>query len=212
MNQTVGNINNSNVSHVNTVMEVKTQSTKVSLLPCVAIVLSFLSIIISVVALCSLSNSYDDDNAIVTAFGIITALLIGLIGILIAWQIWNTIDAKEKIETIDEKIAEEFGKYDHTIKSYVKTLEALFADNTNDTVVAIDDYFYAVSEALKSEDKEPLYFSLDRLENLADRFKENRIFIASNKKEEYKKLAAEIPAKKISAKLMTMLDNAIERQ
>lgn len=65
---------------------------------------SVLAIIFSIISLCSAkSHNFNADNILISSIGIIVAALIGVVAFLVAWQIWNTIEFKNKTEEIVRK-------------------------------------------------------------------------------------------------------------
>lgn len=68
--------------------------------------LSFVSIVISIIALCSnASHNFHKDDIMWSSMNIIVTLLIGIITILITWQIWNVLRIKEQNEELIKKYA-----------------------------------------------------------------------------------------------------------
>lgn len=218
MNQSVGNIIGSNVSDVNNIkMKVaphsKTSAVKWITLALV-VLLSVAAIVISIVALCSLKNhSFNSDNAILSSISIIVAVLVGMIALLIGWQINNTIEANSKLADIDSKILASFGKYDHAVKAYVGTLEAQPWDFGNSTSLAIDAYFEALNNAIISGNKDALAYTLDKFERFADRHEEKgSSFIFKGRIDKYREILNRLEDKEARLSLSKMLDNAIEHE
>ena len=81
------------------------KNNKGNLLICIiALAISFLAIIISIIAFWSLCKmEYDSGNAIMSAFSIIVTILIGAVTVLIAWQVYNHYVAKDEVRKMVEE-------------------------------------------------------------------------------------------------------------
>lgn len=105
MNQSIGNIDCSNVSNVNTYTHTEWNAPKKGMSHNIIVALSFtfsaLALVFSIISLCSAKiHNFNADNAMLSSIGIIVAALIGIVAFLAAWQIWNTIEFKNKTEEI----------------------------------------------------------------------------------------------------------------
>lgn len=70
----------------------------------IALAISFLAIIISIIAFWSSCKiEYDSGNAIMSAFSIMVTILIGTVTVLIAWQVYNHYVAKDEVKNMVEK-------------------------------------------------------------------------------------------------------------
>lgn len=76
---------------------------------CISLTFSFSAVILSIIALCSLSDhTFVTDSALVSIVGIIVAVLIGLVAILIAWQVFNYFGYKAEMKELVDKSINEF--------------------------------------------------------------------------------------------------------
>lgn len=70
----------------------------------IALTISFLAIIMSIIAYwSSYKPEYDNGNAILSAFSIMVTILIGTVTVLIAWQVYNHYVAKDEVKNMVEK-------------------------------------------------------------------------------------------------------------
>lgn len=70
----------------------------------IALTISFLAIIMSIIAFwSSYKPEYDNGNAILSAFSIMVTILIGTVTVLIAWQVYNHYVAKDEVKNMVEK-------------------------------------------------------------------------------------------------------------
>ena len=70
----------------------------------IALAISFLAIIISIIAFwSSCKMEYDSGNALMSAVSIIVTILIGAVTVLIAWQVYNHYVAKDEVRKMVEE-------------------------------------------------------------------------------------------------------------
>ena len=75
----------------------------------ISLLLSILSFIIAVIAFwASCDIQYNNENALLSAFSIMVAILLGAVTILIAWQVYNHFVAKDEVrKMIDEEVSKQ---------------------------------------------------------------------------------------------------------
>ena len=122
----------------------------------VSILISSISLIVSIVSLCSIgSHDLDTDSVILSTLSIITASLIGIVALLIGWQIWKTIETKNLVS--------EVGMSKYLIRSYVMTLYAMQYELSNSAKETIDHYISAIDLAVKVSDKDAIELPIRKL-------------------------------------------------
>ena len=142
---------------------------------------------------------------------LIISILIFLITILIAWQIYNTIDINKKVNDIDlmarRYTRKASDKYNYTLKSSMLYIEAMSYESRNITEIAIDKYIAAIYEGMKGEYEFPVEQSISHLYAMSKSEFQWRIFL--DKRSLYVKILLRLDDERINS-IINKLDTAYE--
>lgn len=172
---------------------------------------SIASLLVSAIALGVSVFSVYCNGICTNTLGVAVDILGILIALLVAWQIFTTLDAKRKINGIDTKIEAEFEKYNYSVKAYIEALEAIRHDS-NASWEAIDKYFSAVDKALSSGNSDTIAFCVDRLLEYLRTFTDSNCFVFKGSKEQYRIIARELKSKEVAKEIISYVDKAKEHE
>lgn len=180
----------------------------------IALTISFLAIIMSIIAFwSSYKPEYDNGNAILSAFSIIVTILIGAVTVLIAWQVYNHYVAKDEVRKMTEeeslKLAGDIIRIIESTAHSSQFISFSSTDNKN-----LDDYMQGIASAKGCENSSLreycINFALVQFHNLYLNSKERgEMHITKGKRKEYEHLCNNIDHKYIE-ELKDYIQNAVE--
>ena len=138
--------------------------------------LSIMSIILSIISFCSF-ECYDSDkiSLLMGSFSIFVAVLIGIVALLIGWNIYSVIDAKRNIKNamnIDQKINEVIKKTEKKWQSEMILSSPLFSTPSDASLAQRIASNLIVFYAL-SDESSMLVFARQNIWNISQWFYDN---------------------------------------
>ena len=167
----------------------------------IAILISFVSIVISAIAFWASCNlNFDEGNAILSTFSIIVTILIGAVTVLIAWQVYNHYVAKDEVKLMVEeetkKLANDIWRVLDSNETSANDACYVITSDIRDNM-QLDAYMNGIAIAkkcrLQSLKDYSINYALERFHKLYSRCKENgEMHITKGKRKEYEHLCMDI--------------------
>ncbi len=180
----------------------------------IALAISFLAIIISIIAFwSSCKMEYDSGNAIMSAFAIIVTILIGAVTVLIAWQVYNHYVAKDEVRKMVEEESHVLAEDIWNVLGSIISSENLLSFSQSD-YIDFDAYMRGIETAKKCKNTSLQDHTIDEIlgqfHHLYAECKGNGVMhILKGKRKEYEHLCTDIDHKYIE-ELRDYITNAVE--